>query len=141
MGGILTKCKHNMVKDSCGLCNGYVDKKQEMLDEIREKKLQLRELDARRKHLMELSKVNATRHKELYTDMELKHIIVNTFEVEKYEIDKLYQLAINLHRTLGAIEWMWNYMWAENITDIFKDGMDNNLWERIQNLKDEVFTK
>ena len=128
-------CQHGVEIDSCSFCNGYIFK-EDVIREMRRVDGQLR--DERRK--MEAhTRLLATRHNAPYSDAEFKYIIVNTFEVEKKNVVVLYKIALNLSRTLGAVEWIWNYIWAEDITDILKEGIDNAMWERIQKLKDEVF--
>lgn len=135
----IIRCKHNLEKDCCAICNGYVGRCESSLIANKEEAIRRKESIAKRKALLDYSRAMAYRHNAEYTDAELKHIIFNTLCIVKADFQSLYNLAIDLNRSLGAMEWIWNYIWKDEITDIFRDGMDNSLWVRIQNIKGQMF--
>lgn len=131
---MVKRCKHNLDIDACAICNGDYDKYESNKTLLKEKQNNRRESVAKRKALLEYSKEVATRHNAEYTDYEIRHIIYHTATIVKSDYESLYNLAIDLSRSLGAMEWIWNYIWKDEITDIFRDGMDNTLWKRVQNI-------
>ena len=126
-------CKHSNIlsEQECAYCNGSYNKKtQERAKYV--KHLAHIEYNTKRKELQEESKGFAYRHKEPYTDGELKHIIVNTFERNKKDLDILYTLAKTLKRRLGAIEWVYNFIWDDRKDEYIKEC---GLKDRIEGLR------
>jgi len=122
----------------CALCNGDVERrlsKQKEYYTIREKR---RERRAKHLQLQEASKFFATRHNHLYSEDELKYIILSTQNTTRNDIELFYNIAKKVKRRLGSIEWLWNYIWRDNFDEVLKDGFDNRLYEKIQNLKGEL---
>jgi len=128
-------CKHGITKESCAICNGTILKKECIQKEYRDEKLRKQEYIKQRIKLQEDSKFFARRHREDITDEDIKYVIVNTVNVEKEEIEILFNIAKELERTLHAIEWIYKYAWNENITEFIKNADDNKWYLRIQRIK------
>ena len=129
-------CKHGIDENYCAICNGTVAKRTEEQKQFFDAEVRRREYIVKRKKLQEDSRMFAKRHKEDVTDEDISYVLVNTVEVEKEEVNTLFNIAKKLERTLHAIEWVYKYAWDENITEFIKNADDNKWYLRIQRIKE-----
>jgi hypothetical protein len=131
----MENCIHGIVKDWCGLCNGSLRERDEKIAKLKQDRLDKIEWNKKRKELQKASMVTAIRHKEPLTDEELEKILVYTVDEPKENIDLLFNLAMETKRRLGAMEWIWNVAWDEDFTEYDTVGEDNELYNRVDNIK------
>lgn len=132
---VIGKCKHLLEYETCAICNGTLEKKETILKNNSILKAGRAEFRARHLHMQESSKFGAVNHNEPYSDEELKYIITNTEDTTRQDTEVFYNIAKQVKRRLGSIEWLWNYIWREGFENVLNNGEDNKLYERIQNLK------
>jgi hypothetical protein len=116
-----------MEPETCAYCNGTMDKKIAEQKKYRMEKEERREYTTRRKTLHEESKQFALRHEEPYTIEELKHIIVNTSDISRRDLDILYSLAKKHQRRLGAIEWIHRKAWGDSKGTLTQEGLKDRI--------------
>lgn len=133
-------CKHSSIltEQTCAICDGTVYRREEKQRQYKDARVARHEYNIKRKKLQELSMEVATDNNLPRTDELLKYILVNINGVERNDIDTLYDVAIQTKRTLGAIEWVWQFAFAENEKLNFKDGEERAIYIRIQGLKMEL---
>jgi len=129
------QCIHLLQFESCAVCNGVLDKKESEKRNHTDAKIKRDELRARHLYMQESSKFFAHNHDKPYSDEELKYIITNTEDTTRQDTVVFFNIAREVGRRLGSIEWLWNYIWREGFENVLKDGEGNKLYERIQNLK------
>ena len=56
----------------------------------------------------------------------------------KTDLDILYQIAKHIQRRLGAVEWLWNYIWDEKARLYLENAEEKHLYIRIRSLKLEL---
>jgi len=135
MDRVKGRCIHLMEYECCAICSGLMEKKEKQQLEYSDVRVRRSEARARRLYMQESSKFFATKHAEPYTDEELKYIIVNTKDTTRQDTEIFYNIAKEVKRRLGSIEWLWNYIWREGFNNVLKAGYDNKLYERVQQLK------
>lgn len=129
------KCIHLLDYECCAICNGTIEKNNLIKQHCSNIKCNRAEHRARHLYMQESSKFFASNHNKPYTNEELKYIIINTKDTTRQDTETFFNIAREVKRRLGSIEWLWNYMWRENFEMVLKEGYDNRLYERIQKLK------
>ena len=132
------RCFHLLDFETCARCNGSLDRKlsqEEGISKVREQKAERR---ARHLYMQETSKLFASKHMLPYSDEELEYIILNTRDTTRQDTEHFFNIAREVERRLGSIEWLWNYIWRENFDEVLPKGFDTPLYERIQNLKGKL---
>jgi len=106
-------CKHSVMltEETCSWCSGLEEKKQ---NEYKKNCKERTEYNRRRNKLQELSIQTAHRHKENITEEDRIYFIKESAGTTRQkDIETLYNIAYQLERRLGAIEW-WHRMTWEN---------------------------
>ena len=103
------KCKHGMIKDFCGHCNGYDDQARKTAQRKRETTAEMTQL----KEKYEVLKDKYRNFSELWTEDEIDTVYTNVLlaEIDTKEFQRLlYKTAIELERTVGAIRWCYKHL-------------------------------
>jgi hypothetical protein len=137
-------CVHGINREYCAYCDGSWERNQQksldrkFFNKHSGRRLIMAQRRGAQMALQEDSKSKATRDKEPWLESEIRHVICATARLERHDYEQLYQVALEIGRTLGSVQWLWNYIWSDKVTSTFKDGFDNNLWTRVQEVKNRM---
>ena len=103
------KCKHGLEKDSCSFCNGS---NMEQVKKVKEEVVN-NEFLAQYEKMKEQYK----NFQDIWTEEEFLVVYINLKDTigSKFEKRSIYQSAVELSRTTGAINWAKEHLFSQKV--------------------------
>lgn len=128
------RCKHGIEESWCAGCSGLTEElKQQRLALIQKRQEKLEERRIIRRKYYDLKKLGKLTENfgQPYTDKQIAEILSIQRPFEKY------LLAVKFKRTIGAINWVYNYGYCKTLNQETKE---NGLYFQVQKVKHHILT-